>query len=513
MAMILPKGIVVNSPQIAPSIERSDEAPLEPEQIARFWKVYTTTKRRLLDPTAERLENYWWRIWGSRSRELDGATVARLFSQISDGETFVPLRGPPNRDEGTPPLRNTRHAPGAASASTLHLPGQSRPSTTSSSSASRPPTAMPPPILKKTRGPSNNGPRPTARFISPHESEKETEPDSSVGSNSHVVVQPPSPEGENTRPERKVAGAGPRKKTGFVASSGAKKKRPVIVRRQNSQASQTSQSSTESGRITDSGGSMQSPLQKTPPSISGVTTARIKQTTPSKFQENFSPTLRSPATQAKGQSSSKGTPSPRKPAARRSQKATEEPSPDASPGPSQRPQPLQDKQAPVVTFASDKKQEETPSGSDSTEEPKETQNVRNERSQVLHKSLRSRSDGEKDREMGAIRVSKSTASLAPTLAAATGHNAVQNETSPTVEASRSLSSSSTLDKGKGRDLGERSRSDIFAKRAVQPVLASSTFEPPGSMSRSKSQLSLLLEKDRARTAENSITNGKRDKRH
>jgi len=66
--------------------------------------VYTTTKRRLLDPTAERLENYWWRIWGSRKRELNGATVARLFAQISDGQTFVPLRGPPNRDEGTPPL-------------------------------------------------------------------------------------------------------------------------------------------------------------------------------------------------------------------------------------------------------------------------------------------------------------------------------------------------------------------------------------------------------------------------
>lgn len=64
--------------------------------------VYTTTKRRLLDPRAERLENYWWRMWGSRKRELNGATVARLFAQISDGQTFVPLRGPPNRDEGTP---------------------------------------------------------------------------------------------------------------------------------------------------------------------------------------------------------------------------------------------------------------------------------------------------------------------------------------------------------------------------------------------------------------------------
>jgi hypothetical protein len=68
-----------------------------------LYAVYTTTKRRLLDPTAERLENYWWRIWGSRRRELNGATVAGLFSHISNGETFVPLRGPANRDEGTTP--------------------------------------------------------------------------------------------------------------------------------------------------------------------------------------------------------------------------------------------------------------------------------------------------------------------------------------------------------------------------------------------------------------------------
>lgn len=66
--------------------------------------MYTTTKRRLLDPTAERLENYWWRIWGSDKRELKGQTVARLFAEISDGHAFVPLRGPPNRDEGTPLL-------------------------------------------------------------------------------------------------------------------------------------------------------------------------------------------------------------------------------------------------------------------------------------------------------------------------------------------------------------------------------------------------------------------------
>lgn len=68
--------------------------------------MYTATHRRLLDPTAERLENYWWRIWGSRHMKLDGSVAARLFLEISFGPTIVPLRGPPNRDEsGGRPVR------------------------------------------------------------------------------------------------------------------------------------------------------------------------------------------------------------------------------------------------------------------------------------------------------------------------------------------------------------------------------------------------------------------------
>ncbi|KAF4632812.1 hypothetical protein G7Y89_g5310 [Cudoniella acicularis] len=385
MSLILPKGIVVNSSQVNADIGRIDTEPLDLADIARFWKVYTTTKRRLLDPTAERLENYWWRIWGSRRRELNGATIARLFAQISDGESFVPLRGPANRDEGTPPLeRNIRHGQGALSATTLHQPSQSRPSTTSST-VSRPPTAMPPPILKKTRGPSSTGPRPTARFISPHESEKETDPDSSVGSNSHVIVQPPSPEGENTRLERKAAGAG-RKKPGFVASSGAKKKRPVIVRRQNSQ---TSQSSTESGKLTDSGGSVQSPAQKTPPSISASATARLKKSAPSKFQENFSPTFRSPGTPAKTLSTSKVASSSRKSPNRKGQnEGLLESVPTADPGPFRQTRPIYNEPEQTAEVASDEKQVATQSSIQPIQKSSTdtvTQQIQNNRSQVLQK--------------------------------------------------------------------------------------------------------------------------------
>lgn len=36
--MILPKGIVVNAPEAANSIEQIDAEPLDPADIAKFWK-------------------------------------------------------------------------------------------------------------------------------------------------------------------------------------------------------------------------------------------------------------------------------------------------------------------------------------------------------------------------------------------------------------------------------------------------------------------------------------------
>jgi hypothetical protein len=38
MAFILPKGIVVNSPDLNLSIERINAQPLDLEDIAKFWK-------------------------------------------------------------------------------------------------------------------------------------------------------------------------------------------------------------------------------------------------------------------------------------------------------------------------------------------------------------------------------------------------------------------------------------------------------------------------------------------
>jgi hypothetical protein len=38
MALILPRGVFLNSPDIAGSIERINAEPLDLEDIAKFWK-------------------------------------------------------------------------------------------------------------------------------------------------------------------------------------------------------------------------------------------------------------------------------------------------------------------------------------------------------------------------------------------------------------------------------------------------------------------------------------------
>jgi hypothetical protein len=122
--MILPKGIVENTREIYAEVASYPIVP--PEKIWQYWNgkwssafrllvacrlirqtVYTTTFRRLVDPTAYRLENFWWHVWGSDRRYLSGPELARLFEEFTLGPTFVPLRSPANRYEG-PPVRAHR---------------------------------------------------------------------------------------------------------------------------------------------------------------------------------------------------------------------------------------------------------------------------------------------------------------------------------------------------------------------------------------------------------------------
>ncbi|XXH02319.1 hypothetical protein Hte_008692 [Hypoxylon texense] len=218
--MILPKGIVFNR------------------------NIFTTTSRKLVDPTARRLENFWTRVLGGDRRYLPGTVIARLFQSISEEESFVKLRGPPNRYEPPSPeskpelparvQANPETSVAGPSGSKLKGKTKATKSTPSSS------TKQPHPILKKPRGPSNSGPRPKTRFVSPPGSDDEGK-DADLASSGSTAVNHSGDSKVSTsstakEERRKATNTTPKKKTTFVAST-ASRRRPAMPRRISSQSS------------------------------------------------------------------------------------------------------------------------------------------------------------------------------------------------------------------------------------------------------------------------------------
>ncbi|RYP80560.1 hypothetical protein DL770_006162 [Monosporascus sp. CRB-9-2] len=250
--LILPKGIVVNTTWIYDEVAKQPVVP--PEAIKKYWKVYTTTFHRLVDPTANRLENFWWHVWGSDRRHLPGPVLARLFEEISNGPTFVKLRGPPNRYEPPSQPSSPPRLPAQPSSSQT-IPKTSKAEqedqelrvekrTVAPSSSKKPPGK---PILKKPRGPSASGPRPKTRFVTPppppgSDAEDGGSRDSEAASSASTAV---ASGGESKvsggpsakEPRKKTITAGVPKKKGptFVASA-ASRRRPAMPRRQSSQS-------------------------------------------------------------------------------------------------------------------------------------------------------------------------------------------------------------------------------------------------------------------------------------
>lgn len=242
LEQLLPKGIVFDSPTIYAEVAKLPVVPLE--DIHRHWKTYTRTHKSLHDPTACRLENFWWHVWGSDRRNLSGKTLALIWEQIASGPTFVPLRGPPNRWEPPPKPTRSMHESDSAQPPQAHAVGIQTPETQSSigkgavygltPSSSRPPPAHT--ILKKPRGPSTSGPRPTARFVDVPDSEDETSQQdrgdsAGISNKKKPDIRASSSSISPAKVDRKSA---PKK---FVASSAASKRRPVLPRRQSSQSS------------------------------------------------------------------------------------------------------------------------------------------------------------------------------------------------------------------------------------------------------------------------------------
>ncbi|KAI5924466.1 hypothetical protein F4810DRAFT_125196 [Camillea tinctor] len=240
--MILPKGIVFNKNTIYETIAKYDVVPTE--QILEACHVFSTTSRELVDPTARRLENFWTRVLGGDRRYLPGTVIARLFRHISEEPPFIKLLGPPNRYE--PPSPGSRTDQSSRIQAVLKESTQEleKSKTEAKARGALPLSSkVPHPILKKPRGPSASGPRPTARFASPPGSDAEddgSKESETASSGSTAVAHSTDSKGSSSstaKEEKKKITTTPVKKksTAFVAST--TRRRPAMPRRQSSQNS------------------------------------------------------------------------------------------------------------------------------------------------------------------------------------------------------------------------------------------------------------------------------------
>ncbi|KAL2043988.1 hypothetical protein N7G274_003508 [Stereocaulon virgatum] len=81
----LPEGLVSNKAVVSGEIRRVDR--VEAEDVQKLWRVYSTKKAALADNVGSRLENFFWRIWSSRRirQRITGTEVARQFNSINEG--------------------------------------------------------------------------------------------------------------------------------------------------------------------------------------------------------------------------------------------------------------------------------------------------------------------------------------------------------------------------------------------------------------------------------------------
>ncbi|PGG99857.1 hypothetical protein AJ80_09279 [Polytolypa hystricis UAMH7299] len=175
MTEALPSGIISNNTQRISS-DLGNTYAVDPEDIAKLWRIYTTNKATLRKSAGRRLENLFWRIWGSTRilRVIRGATLAALFVNISNG--YAPLLTDPSslsREEETEfSSRTAYRAVNPASPPYMPRPSRASGSTASSSlspkySRNSPRTSLPPPILKKPR-PSPDEPQSNAARFHHH---------------------------------------------------------------------------------------------------------------------------------------------------------------------------------------------------------------------------------------------------------------------------------------------------------------------------------------------------------
>ncbi|KAL8945058.1 MAG: hypothetical protein Q9216_000042 [Gyalolechia sp. 2 TL-2023] len=168
MAEGLPKGLITTNEAVKGNIESVNRVDVE--DIARLWKAYHTNRAVLAEDVGQRLENFFWRIWGNGRllENITGTLVAAIFSRISEGGYIrtTPTQSPrSSRSLGTFHLPRQPEEPDASSHPFLHPssaeiqstcndddPGDAEETETESPSSSKkklPP--RPPPILKRSK--------------------------------------------------------------------------------------------------------------------------------------------------------------------------------------------------------------------------------------------------------------------------------------------------------------------------------------------------------------------------
>ncbi|KAF7587987.1 hypothetical protein BBP40_006465 [Aspergillus hancockii] len=205
----LPKGLVSTTRRV--SSELDDIHVVDTSDISRLWKVYNTHPSAHEGDIGYRLENLFWRVWSSDrlQNSMNGSTLAKLFLQISESNSFsistlqqLKRRKPPSPEKGS----------------------DDKPQQKSSNGAKRGPLQ---PILKKSSAPSGETHKTTRLLLT----------DLGGQSITRKPSNPPTPV-PASQPTMADLNRPTQKKTVFVAGkTKGTKRRPVIMRRKSSQTS------------------------------------------------------------------------------------------------------------------------------------------------------------------------------------------------------------------------------------------------------------------------------------
>ncbi|OJZ90512.1 hypothetical protein ASPFODRAFT_56803 [Aspergillus luchuensis CBS 106.47] len=206
----LPKGLLTTATKV--STELDGVGPVNIGDVVQLWKVYSANPSAHDDDVGYRLENFFWRIWGSRclNHTLLGTTLASLFLRISEPNPFSLVQ-----------LSKATKA--AQSSKGNHEGGSGRPAVNNGKAPLHP-------ILKKPRNGSSSGEthKTTRLLLTDIDGQSTTR----KPSNPPTPVPPSVPTMGDTAPRQT------QKKAVFVASKAkSSKRRPVIMRRKSSQQS------------------------------------------------------------------------------------------------------------------------------------------------------------------------------------------------------------------------------------------------------------------------------------